>query len=79
MLTSEEHDLLAKLGECYNAFRKICGTEVAGDSAEFAAKIHDLQYAVMANAAARHYPGLYRLRGFKGAWHEVEESESQAT
>lgn len=78
MLTDDEHALVAALGQCYNAFSKICGTEVRDDRAEFAAKIHDLQYAVMANATARLYPDLYRLRGFKGGWHEVEKSQSQA-
>jgi hypothetical protein len=73
MLTDEEHALLAALGQCYNAFSEICGNEVVNDRAEFAAKIHDLQYAVMANAAARQHPDLYRLRGHHGAWQKIGE------
>lgn len=66
LLTAAEHRLIDQLGECYSRYAASVveyGPSRAGDLAEFAARIHDLQHAVMAQAAARAYPGLYRLAG----------------
>jgi len=66
LLTNAEHELLGLLGSCWNRYAAIlrtAGGDVQGDAAEFASHIHDLQNAVMAQAAARAYPDRYRLAG----------------
>jgi len=71
-LTDDEHALVHKLGECASEYVGVladaAGVEGANplpsplqhDVGEFVAHIHDLQHAVMARAAIRAYPDLYR-------------------
>lgn len=66
LLTHNEKRVADLLAQAYNLY----STQVVGDGPsrqydlmEFAAHIHDLQHAVMAQAAARAYPELYRLAG----------------
>lgn len=68
LLTDDEHALVERLGKCYTDFVALCGHDIPSDKAEFAAQIHNLQYMVLANAAARAYPDRYRRRGFYGDW-----------
>ena len=65
LMTKAEHELVELLGECFNRYAGIVGRgDTRGpDLTEFAARIHDLQHAVMAQAAARAYPSRYRLAG----------------
>lgn len=65
LLTDAEHELVTKLGECFDAYTSIVGPggTRSADLSEFAARIHDLQHAVLAQAAARAYPDRYRLAG----------------
>lgn len=65
MLTIQERSLIVKLGECWDQFTKICGTERSrkDDLQEVFHHIHALQIAVMAQAAARAYPDEFRLLG----------------
>lgn len=65
MLTDAEHALITKLGECFNEFCIITndGSNRDHDLSEAALHVHALQHAVMANAAAREYPHLYRVLG----------------
>ena len=65
-LTDAEHKVVSLLAGAMSTY----ATEVVAhgptrshDLDEFAARIHDLQHAVMAQAAARAYPDLYRLAG----------------
>lgn len=65
LLTDAEHLLIKQLGECATVYFDVVGTgrTATADINEFVHKIHDLQHAVMAQAAARAYPDLYRLAG----------------
>lgn len=66
LLTEHEHEVAELLGKCYVIFnQKICGRGPTRDHdlTEFASRIHDLQNAVLAQAAARAYPNTYRLAG----------------
>ena len=70
-LTSAEHKALRLTVEIAELF----ATEIVGlgqsskqDHCEAAAKIHDLQRMIMAQAAARAHPDLYRLLGKGGDW-----------
>lgn len=68
LLTEAERDLVSELGKCFNAFCRVTNHEAArpADLAEVADKIHQLQDMVLAQAAARAYPDLYRpLGGWK--------------
>lgn len=65
-LTDAEHRVVDLLGEAAGLFASsVCGTGAtrAADLAEFVGRIHDLQHAVMSQAAARAHPELYRLLG----------------
>jgi len=65
-LTEPERKVINLLVEAYNTtVREIIGYSPSrqGDLAEFAAKIHDLQHMIMAQAAARAHPYWYRLLG----------------
>lgn len=65
-MTEAEHEAVSLLGSVATLFSKeICGTDETRDSdiAEFFGRIHDLQNAVLAQAAARAYPNQYRLVG----------------
>lgn len=66
LLTEHEHRVIALLGEAAALYgNHVCGGDVTrpADVAEFFGHVHDLQHAVMAQAAAREYPALYRLLG----------------
>lgn len=59
LMTDMEHLVVQLLAESYRAYSK---TGVTGfDLREFASTIHKAQHQVMAQAAARAYPDLYRL------------------
>ena len=66
LLTPDEHGLVTLLGEAAVLYQKRVvanGRTREYDCAEFISRIHDLQHAVMAQAAARAYPHLYRVAG----------------
>lgn len=65
LLTAREQQLVSLLGDCWSEFIQILGnfTTNPENKREFAAHIHDLQHAIMAQAASRAYPELYRLQG----------------
>lgn len=65
LLTDAEHELIVHLGTAFTRYCAVVGDGAsrAGDLAEFASRVHDLQHAVMAQAAARAYPDRYRLAG----------------
>jgi hypothetical protein len=65
LLTAEELELMDVLCDAANRFRRILGASrtTEGDWAEIADKIHQLQTMVMAQAAGRRYPELFRLLG----------------
>jgi hypothetical protein len=61
LLTRDEHRVIKMLAQAFNLWAE---SGVKGnDLAEFAMAIHHAQQAVMAQAAARAYPGVYRLAG----------------
>lgn len=64
LLTELEHSTIDLLAMVYSNIVQIAkGAEVGGDLEEAASRVHDLQNMVMAQAAARAYPGRYRLFG----------------
>lgn len=65
LLTPAEHDAVAMAGELWNLLTGIVGDGPAreGDLRELIAPIHEIQRAVLKQAAARAYPDLYRLLG----------------
>ena len=66
MLTEAERRAIELAGQIASIYAKeivISGPTRSADIAEFFARIHDIQHAVMAQAAARAYPDLYRLAG----------------
>jgi hypothetical protein len=65
-LTGAERDAVRLAGELYTLIaEQVCGNgPTRGDDlAELRAAVHDIQHAVMAQAAARLYPGEFRLLG----------------
>jgi hypothetical protein len=68
-LTEEERDTVALAGELWNQLCRIVpgGPTRAADLSELCVHIHAIQHAIMANAAARAYPGRYRLLGYSAA------------
>jgi hypothetical protein len=65
LLTEDEHLALELTGQLAGVLARLVGdgdTRTA-DLAELVAKVHDLQHAVLAQAAARACPGQYRLLG----------------
>jgi hypothetical protein len=66
VLTEAEHEAMRMTADLWN---HLCSAVVrgggtrSGDLAELAAHIHGIQHAVMAQAAARAYPDLYRPLG----------------
>ena len=65
-LTEEEKNLLEDIADCYDQFvANVVGWNATreNDLEEIAFHIHALQNAVLAQAAARNYPGKYRLLG----------------
>lgn len=65
LLTDAEHELVAALGEVWNSFCRVVGNGPTRDHdlAEIVAHVHALQHKVMGQAAARAYPGRYRVLG----------------
>jgi hypothetical protein len=65
LLTDEEKELLATLGHAARLFRQIVADDTTRDAdlSEVVDKIHQLQHAVLAQAAGRYYPDDYRLLG----------------
>lgn len=65
MLTDRERQAVERLGEVWGDLCAIVGDGSTRDAdlAEMAHHVHALQNAVLAQAAARAYPDLYRLAG----------------
>lgn len=65
LLTEAERALVSKLGQCAGDFSQIMeqGPNRGNDLIEMVHHIHALQNMVLAQAAARAYPDLYRRRG----------------
>jgi hypothetical protein len=65
LLTPDEHEAVRLAGELWNALCRIPagGPTHDADLRELCAHIHAIQHAVMAQAAARAYPTLYRPLG----------------
>jgi hypothetical protein len=66
VLTDDEREAVRMAGELYAHIRdNVCGSDStrAADLAEIASRIHDIQYRVTGQAAARLYPGELRLMG----------------
>lgn len=59
-LTPGEHQLIESLGKTCMSICSLAGT-TEGDRAEAILHTHALQNMVLARAAARAYPGRYRL------------------
>jgi hypothetical protein len=79
LLTPTEHTAIRLAGELWNA---VCdatghGPTRSADLWEVASHIHAIQNAVMANAAARAYPGEYRLLG--GSHGGISSPRQQST
>jgi hypothetical protein len=65
-LTDAERQAVRMAGELYTFIeRYVCGNGPTRDAdlAEIASRIHDIQYRVTGQAAARLYPGELRLMG----------------
>lgn len=65
-LTDDEHKAVSLAGQLYNLISQkviLGGSNHEGDVRELCAKIHDIQNMVLAQAAARAHPDLYRLMG----------------
>lgn len=68
LLTDDEHEVIRLLAEAWNLLNQCAGSgrTRAADMGEAALHVHALQHAVMAQAAARAYPDIYRLLGEPG-------------
>lgn len=64
-LTPAEHQAVDLTGQLWNLLVSIVGDDPArkGDLRELSVHVHGIQNAVLAQAAARAYPGRYRLLG----------------
>lgn len=65
-LTQAEHEVLELLSQASNKFcAEVVGSDWTRsfDINEWVTHVHALQHTVMAQAAARAYPLLYRLQG----------------
>ncbi len=69
LLNKEEHDLVTLLADVWAGFLRITSNGDTRDSdlREAKTNIHNLQNAVLAQAAARAYPSEYRLLGADSA------------
>lgn len=65
LLTPEEHELVADLGEIWGRFCDVIadGPSRSGDLGELIFHVHALQSALLRQAAARAFPDRYRLLG----------------
>ena len=77
LLTDEELIALDLTSKLANSMRVIIGDGPLAeyDWAEIAAKIHDIQHTIMAQAASRAYPEKFRLLGSKGTWTTTPEGK----
>ena len=64
-LTAREHEAIATIGKVWGLITRLVGdgSSRSNDLDEVVHHIHALQHFVMAQSAARAYPGLYRLAG----------------
>lgn len=78
-LTADEHEAMRLSGDLAGLLRRIIGkgNQAEHDWAEAAARIHAVQHMILAQAAARSYPGLYRPLG---GWPDgsVQEEPAQS-
>lgn len=65
LLTPDEHLALTQAAELVDTLSRVIGNGLTrtDDIYELMFPIHAIQHAVMSQAAARAYPGLYRLLG----------------
>ncbi len=65
LLTADEHAAIRMAGDLAVLLARVVGNgpSRAADIAELFASVHDIQARLMAQAAARAYPGRYRLMG----------------
>lgn len=72
LLSEMEIQALRMSGELANLLSKIIGNGSTRDAdwREAAAKIHDIQHMIAAQAAARAFPNEFRLLGERGAWRD---------
>lgn len=65
LLTADEHEAMALSGKLAGVIRRIIGNgqQAENDWSEAAQRIHAIQHMVLAQAAARAYPDLYRPLG----------------
>ncbi len=66
-MTDLEHEAMELTAQLANAMRRIIhdggGSQVDHDWSEVAQRIHAIQHTILAQAAARAYPDLYRPLG----------------
>lgn len=64
-MTELEHEAMRLSGDLATCLKRIIGTgpQAEHDWAEAAQRIHAIQHTILAQAAARAYPGLYRPLG----------------
>lgn len=64
-LTDDEHDVVRRAGDLWGAICRAIpdGPSRDADLHEIIVHVHGIQHAIMANAAARAYPDLYRPLG----------------
>lgn len=70
LMTADEHLAMRHSADLANALARVIGDGPTRDQdlGEAFALVHGIQHLVMAQAAARAYPDLYRLAGQEGAW-----------
>ena len=75
LLTDDEHEAMALSGRLANVIRKVIGSgpQAEHDWAEAAQRIHAIQHTILAQAAARAYPDLYRPLGGWPAWSDTPQ------
>lgn len=80
LLTEVEHEAMRLTADLANALRRIItdgdGGQAANDWSEAAHLIHSVQNMILAQAAARAYPNLYRPLG---GWPEGGDPEGSLT
>jgi hypothetical protein len=76
LLTDAEHELITKLGSLMGDFGAITGSDTTreNDQLEVLIHVHALQALVMAQAAARAYPTLYRGLGTRLCEHHEAQT-----
>ncbi len=71
LMTEDEHAAMKLTADLANALHRIIGKggQAEHDWAEAAQRIHAIQHTILAQAAARAYPDLYRPLG---GWPDTE-------